>query len=172
MRIARTGRIMITIAWLLALLLLTGVFQGLLDWQRNPNANLDGEITDGGVREVRLARNRSGHYVAGGRINGIPVEFLLDTGATGVSVPGRLAERLGLRRGPPGIAETANGRIRVYRTVLDRVELGPIRLDGVGGSINPSSGVEQILLGMSFLKQLELIQRGDTLTLRQYPAGQ
>ena len=168
---ARTGRIMIAVAWVLAILLLTGVFQGLLNRQRNPNSAPDGQITEAGVREVRLVRNRGGHYVASGSINGVPVEFLLDTGATAVSVPGRLADRIGLKRGVPGYAETANGRITVYRTVLDRVDLGPIRLDQVIGFVNPSAGVDQILLGMSFLKHLELVQRGDTLTLRQYTAN-
>jgi aspartyl protease family protein len=163
---------MIAVAWILALLLLTGVFERLLNRQRNPNASPVGAVSESGTREVRLVRNRSGHYVAIGRINGVHVEFLLDTGATAVSIPGSIADRIGLRRGAPGFADTANGRITVYRTVLDRVELGPVALDRVTGFVNPSSEVDQVLLGMSFLKHVELVQRGDTLTIRQLSSPQ
>ncbi len=169
---SRMGRVMIVVAWILALGLLTGLFQQLLDRQSNPNAGLQGGVTDGGVREVRLERSRSGHYLAPGYINGVPVEFLLDTGATGVSVAADLADRIGLRRGAAGYAETANGRIRVYRTQLDEVVLGSIRMTNVSGFVNPGGASGQVLLGMSFLKHLELVQRGNTLTLRQHSAAQ
>lgn len=153
-------------AWLIALGLLTWFFSGALEEQRNPNQQVTTMArVDGG--EVVLLRNRFGHYVATGRINGHPVELMLDTGASDVSVPAGLAAALGLERGARALYRTANGTITAYRTVLDRVELGGIVLENVRASINPAMPGDQVLLGMSFLKQLELTQRGNTLTLRQ-----
>ena len=151
----------------MAALLLTWMFSGLLDRQRNPNTSVQSSVGPAGEKRVALERNRFGHYVTSGKINGKSVEFLLDTGATVVSVPERIALELGLERGPARVARTANGRIVTYATMLDSVEIGDIRLTGVGASINPHTAAGEILLGMTFLKQLELVQRGNTLTLKQ-----
>ena len=160
---------MIAAAWVILLGLLTLLFSDWLETQQNPNREVQGRVLEGGVREVVLQRNRSGHYVAIGRINGQPVRFLLDTGATTVSVPAGLAGTLSLRRGPPQLAQTANGVVTTYATRLENVELGELSVDNVRASINPGMHGNDVLLGMSFLKQLEFTQRGDTLTLRQYP---
>lgn len=163
----RLGRAMVYAAWLLVLGLLTLFFNDRVERQRNPNRILTSTQSANAV-EVTLERNRYGHYNATGAINGQPVEFMLDTGATLVSVPAGLADRLGLKRGAPGVSETANGRVTTYATRLAHLTLGGIELDDVRASINPGMQGEEILLGMSVLKHLEFTQRGDTLTLRQY----
>ncbi|MBV0933173.1 retropepsin-like aspartic protease family protein [Marinobacterium weihaiense] len=150
--------------WIVLLALLTFYFNDFVGEQRNPNRHLN--LTDSGSGEVVLARNRAGHYVAPGRINGEPVTFLLDTGATRVSVPESLADRLGLRRGAEQRTLTANGMISVYATRLDSVKLGGIELRDVAASINPFMPEETVLLGMSFMQHLELQQRDGELTLR------
>lgn len=165
---ARTGRGMIVVAWLLALGLLTLFFNHFLEGRRNPNQQVRTVVTQEGVPEVTLKRSRSGHYVATGRINGRRAEFLLDTGATLVAISERMARNLGLPRGAPMAASTANGTVTAYRTTLDRVSLGGIELRNVRASIMPGMDGVEVLLGMSFLKQLELIQRGEILILRQY----
>jgi aspartyl protease family protein len=162
----RIGKGMIVAAWILALTLLTFLFSGFLDRQRNPNQQLVSRISEDGIPEVALKRNRYGHYLATGHINGQPVRFLLDTGASDVVIPGPLAEQLKLRRGLPVAYQTANGTITGYRTLLDSVGLGPLHLKQVPASINPYFQSDDILLGMSVLKHLEFTQRGDTLTLR------
>jgi aspartyl protease family protein len=167
----RLGKGFIWGAWILVLALLTWFFNGVLEHQRNPNQHLDTQILADGVRELTLEGNRFGHYVATGAINGRPVQFLLDTGATDVSIPGDLADSLGLRRGPARYYETANGTITAYATVLDRLSLGGIELTGVRASINPAYRADQVLLGMSALRRLEFTQRGDTLILRQHPGS-
>jgi aspartyl protease family protein len=163
----RLGKGMWVVMWLLVLGLLTLVFDSVLEKQRNPNARPE-SYTDGPLREVVLKRNRYGHYVATGTINGSPVEFLLDTGATAVSVPASEASRLGLKEGARIQFETANGSAYGYLTELDSVSLGQIRIDDVRASINPGIEGDSVLLGMTFLKHLEFTQRGDTLILRQY----
>jgi len=163
----RVGKLMVYVAWILAALLLTWLFSGLLDRQRNPNMQVQSSIGAEDQREVILKRNRFGHYVASGEINGQDVVFLLDTGATVVSVPIAIARRLGLKSGARRTVETANGRISTYATILDSVKIGNIELNKVAASINPRSDSRQVLLGMTFLKYLEFMQRGDTLTIRQ-----
>ncbi len=160
---------MIAAAWVVFLGLLTLFFGDWLETQHNPNREVQGQVLESGVREVVLQRNRGGHYVATGRINGRPVRFLLDTGATTVSVPAGLARHLDLERGAPQLARTANGVVTTYATRLHSVELGEIEVNSVRANINPGMRGEEILLGMSFLKQLEFTQRGNTLTIRQYP---
>lgn len=165
----RVGRSMLIAGWILGLLLLAYLFNGLLEHQRNPNRTLNTTTTESGTREVVLQRNRSGHYLATGNINDQLVEFMLDTGASDVSVPEALARKLGLRRGTPQVYTTANGTITAYQTRLSTLRLGDIVLHDVRASINPYMDDDTILLGMSFLKHLEFTQRGDTLIIRQYP---
>jgi aspartyl protease family protein len=95
------------------------------------------------------------------------VTFLLDTGATDVAIPEDLADRLRLERRGGGISQTANGPVAVWQTMLDTVTLGAISLSDVRASILPSMrGTEKVLLGMSFLKQLEFTQRDGQLILQ------
>lgn len=161
----RLGGRMVTVAWLILLGMLTWFFNDYLNQQHNPNENVL-SYQNAGVTEVVLERNRYGHYVASGKINGVPVTFILDTGATMVSVPGELAKKLSLEQGPVMHVNTANGVIPVHSTILDEVELGDIVLTGVRANINPYME-DEILLGMSFLKQLDFSQQGEQLTLRQ-----
>ncbi len=163
------GGVMIVAAWVLVLGILTAYFSGWLDQRDNPNQMVAGATTADGVREVLLKQNRWGHYVATGKINGIPVRFLLDTGATNVSVPERVAKKLKLKAGHPQTVETANGSITTFFTLLDQVNLGTIQLNDVRAHINPYMDSDEVLLGMSFLRHLELVQRDGNLTLRQYP---
>lgn len=163
--------VMIVAAWLLLLGILTAYFSGWLERRENPNQLVAGATSVDGVREVLLEQNRWGHYVVTGKINGHPVKFLLDTGATNVSVPERVATKLGLEAGHQQTVETANGAITTFFTRLDQVDLGTIQLSHVRAHINPHMDSDEVLLGMSFLRHLELIQRDGRLTLRQYPGG-
>ena len=164
----RIGKVMIYLAWLILLALLTLFFQQWLEKQDNPNQDLASYTSAEGVREVVLRRNRSGHYISPGLINGRKVRFLLDTGASYVSIPAGVAERLGLEYGPPLRSQTANGIVTVYATVAAQVALGSIVRHNVRATINPQMQDDTVLLGMSFMKDLELIQKGERLTLRQY----
>ncbi len=162
------GKGMIIGAWVLLLLLLTSLFQGLLEEKQNPNRNPVGGVGTDGVREVVLQRNSQGHYVADGSINGYPVVFLVDTGATHVAISEALANRLGLERTGGAFSRTANGVVAVWQSVLAQVSLGVIGMQRVRASVLPDmQPANHVLLGMSFLKHLELIQKDGNLTLRQ-----
>ncbi len=163
----RMGRIMVYTAWMLVLALLTLFFSDLLEQQHNPNRGLIAKSDGKPVTQVVLQRNRAGHYVANGRINGKVVRFLVDTGATDVAIPAALAQRLNLKKGRKGISRTANGDTITYRTVLDSVDLGGLIQYDVRASILPGMMGDEVLLGMSYLKHLEIIQRGGELKLRR-----
>jgi len=75
---------------------------------------------------------------------------------------------LQLRAGPAFSVSTANGIATAYMTRLDELKMGEIRLTDIKASLNPGLPDDAILLGMNVLKNLELVQRGDTLIIRQY----
>lgn len=116
---------------------------------------------------VVLYSDANGHYSSSGTINGIPVEFLLDTGATMVSVPTHIAQNIGLLQEELVRINTANGVISAFSTVLESISLGPITLHEIAATIYNDPHTDRVLLGMSFLKELEFIQRDNILTLRQ-----
>jgi aspartyl protease family protein len=163
----RIGKGMVVGAWVGLLIFLTLFFSSYLERQNNPNSNPETAVIDS-VKEVALKRNRSGHYVASGMINGKEVTFLLDTGATDVAISDDLATALQLHRGAYVTSQTANGVVTARKTTLAEVSIGDIRIQNVRASILPVLPDDEVLLGMSFLKQLELVQRGNYLLLRQH----
>jgi aspartyl protease family protein len=162
---SKLGQAMIYIAWLLFLAILTFGFSRYLEQQNNPNQNVASTINKN-IIEVRLKQNRYGHYVTTGQINHTAVTFLLDTGATLISIPASLANKLQLKKGYPSQSRTANGTITVYSTRLNSVSIGAIELHNIRASINPHMAGDEVLLGMSFMKHLELIQKGKELILK------
>ena len=165
----RIGTFMVAAMWVVFLILLISYFEDVIDKQTNPNQSLNTQYSNAGVREVELQRNRYGHYVTDGSINGQHVVFMLDTGATGVAVPQHIANDLQLKRGAAIQVLTANGEVTGYTSKLDSVAVDDIELKDVRAIINPRDDSDVILLGMSFLKKIEFTQRGDVLILKQYP---
>ena len=151
--------------WILLLIGLAQIFGDYLDRRNNPNRHLAAfDISEG--NELVLQRNQRGHYLAPGFINGHQVQFLVDTGATSISVPESVAKAAGLEEGRRGLVSTASGVVHVYQTQIEELQLGPIRMRDVRGHINPHMPDNTVLLGMSFMRDLEIIQRDGTLTLR------
>ena len=164
---SRGGKFMLTTAWVLIMFGLYWFFNGWEEKQANPNT---ARVLSQQQGEMTLLRNRAGHYVADGEINGRHVTFLLDTGATWVALSTPLARELGLKRGAAITLQTANGAAVGYQTRLDSVRLGPIEMRDVGALVSDGMDADTVLLGMNFLKRLDLAQSGDRLTLRP-PAG-
>lgn len=157
-----SGKVMLWIAWLLILGGGWWMAQRWMDGQANPNQR----VAVSGNGEVVLERNRQGHYVADGEINGKKVTFMLDTGATSVALSSRLARDLGLKRGAAMQVNTANGVAPAFETRLDSVRLGAIVVHGVSANFSDGMMDDTVLLGMSFLKHLEFTQRENRLILR------
>lgn len=165
----KLGQGMLVASFALGLAALTFLFDGWLAGETNPNRNPSSYQLENGVREVLLERNRQGHYLASGSINSVPVTFLLDTGATDVAISAEVAAQAGLESGSAQQAYTANGAVLTYSTIVNQLQIGNIALHDVRASITPSMSGPVILLGMSALQHVEFSQRGNILTLRQYP---
>ena len=119
-----------------------------------------------GSRSVSLAADGNGHFVTLGSINGATTRFLVDTGASFVSLSGAEARRLGIDylKGERGVMATANGSVAAYRITLDNVKIGDVSVNQVQGSVSEAPmGVA--LLGMSFLNRVEMKREGSTMTL-------
>ena len=164
----KIGKSFVWLAWIVAVALLVYIFQGILDEQYNPNTNLASSINGEGQTEVHLQQNRQGHYLAQGTINERSVTFLLDTGATQVSIPQHLAQTLNLPRYGSYRVQTANGSVNVIETRIEQLTIGNILLTNVAAHINPGMKSNEILLGMSALKRVEFSQKGKQLTLKTY----
>jgi aspartyl protease family protein len=165
----RVGFGMTLLACVLGLALLWYLFDGYVDRRNHPNRNL--EVRAGaGSPELVLYPDPSGHYVLPGSINGHPVTFLLDTGATLVSVPAELGPELGLVPGARQQVYTANGTVTARTTRIDILDIGPFRLRDVRAHLNPGMTDGELLLGMSALRHLEFTRRDGVLILRA-PSG-
>lgn len=122
----------------------------------------------GGRETLRLVADDRGHFSANGRINGVAAQFLVDTGATLVSMGRSDALRMGIdyTKGQRGRSSTANGVVPVWRVRLDSVEVGGMLVHGVDASVHESD-LPVVLLGMSFLGRMEWQRDGDALVLKK-----
>lgn len=122
-----------------------------------------------GPRPAVIARAADGHYWARGEAGGQAVRFLVDTGATTVSLTREDAERLGLRPGPHEFTETvvtAAGPARAARVRLASLSVGTARVEDVTALVL-EDGLHASLLGMSYLGRLQRIEATpETLILR------
>ncbi len=164
--ISRTGSAMTIIAWLIFLAILFAGSDHLISKRNNPNQQVT-TVTNGLQKEVSLQRNAHGHYVSNGTINDHEVVFLLDTGASDIAIPKSVANDIGLKPGYAITIKTANGNTTAYRTKVDSAAIGDIKLYDLNATILTNMHGKEVLLGMNFLKHLELIQKGKTLTIRQ-----
>ncbi|HZZ94637.1 MAG TPA: TIGR02281 family clan AA aspartic protease [Usitatibacter sp.] len=116
---------------------------------------------------VTLPADSRGQFVTGGQVNGAYLRFMVDTGATYVSIPVSEARRLGidLAGARRGATMTANGPVTVYKVNLDSVTVGGVTLYNVEATVHPMPGMDVGLLGMSFLNRMEMRREGETLTL-------
>ena len=117
-------------------------------------------------QSVTLAADPRGHFFSEGSINGNPVRFLVDTGASSVALPAAEAIRLGIdyRRGQQAFSSTAAGVVPIYVVRLDTVKLGAIELNSVEAVVI-ERGLDVALLGMSFLNRVEMKRDGQVMTL-------
>lgn len=161
-KLLKTGRRFAWIAVIGLMIGLTAFYQALT--QRNEG--IVHSERNGSHALVILQRGRNGHYVAEGEINGQPVTFLVDTGATDVAISEKTARAMGLDFGPRIRVMTAAGPVGAWVTRLDRVRLGSLELTNVRATITPGLS-DAALLGMSFLKHFSLRQEGEKLLIER-----
>jgi aspartyl protease family protein len=125
-----------------------------------------GQSTD--IQTVLMADGQ-GHFIVNARINGVPLRGLIDTGATLVMMNAADAQRTGINylQGTRSVAQTANGPTTVYLVTIPHVQVGDIAFSNIAGSVAVDPGAQQApaLIGMSFLRYVEMRRSGNTMTL-------
>ena len=121
----------------------------------------------GGSRVV-LTAGPGGHFTSEGQINGRIVRFMVDTGATAVSMGVAEAERIGLKyqNGDRVQMNTANGVVQGWRMTLDSVRVGDVSVGGVDAVVSPVS-MPYVLLGNSFLNRFQMNRTNDQMVLEK-----
>jgi aspartyl protease family protein len=121
-----------------------------------------------GSGKITLTADGQGHFFTTGSVNGTSVRFLVDTGATMISLGAADARRIGLdpNRGVKGLTNTANGQAVVTKVQLDTVRIGDVSLHNVDALIHQTD-MPMALLGMSFLNRMEMQRDGSTMTLKK-----
>jgi len=119
------------------------------------------------TQSVTLAADSRGHFFVDGQVNGAPVRFLVDTGATWVALSAADAARLAIdyRKGEPNLLSTANGVAAAYKVKLDTLRVGDITANNVDAVVMEGAGPSIALLGMSFLNRMEMKRDGETMVL-------
>jgi aspartyl protease family protein len=122
----------------------------------------------GGSHTVSIQADSGGHFNASGSINGASMRFIVDTGATFVSLGHSDALKAGIdiTKGEPAMMQTANGIVRAWKIRLDTVRVGDVTLRNVEGIVH-GTDMPIALLGMSFLSRMEMHRDGTVLQLRQ-----
>ena len=114
-----------------------------------------------------IAINPAGQYLAQGSINGQPIEFLVDTGATAIAMNTRAARRLGIdfAAGKPGMVSTAGGMVKSYGVMLDTVKVGDIEVKHVRAAVLEGVYPTHVLLGMTFLGKVKIVESAGMMEL-------
>jgi aspartyl protease family protein len=130
------------------------------------------KLASGGVlastaREVVIPAGPGGHFIVAGAINGRAVQFMVDTGATLVSMGQADAERLGIdfRQGQRALSQTANGPVPVYLVTLSSLRIGDVELANVGAAVVPAP-MPGVLLGNSALGRFQMRRENDVMRLQ------
>lgn len=120
-----------------------------------------------GNAKVTLTADGRGHFYAMGSVNGWPIKFMVDTGASSIAISKVQAMAMGLdlKNAQRGGAMTASGYVNTYRVILNTVRIGDITLNLVEASIIDGMPGDAALLGNSFLSRLEMKREGTALTL-------
>ncbi len=119
-------------------------------------------------RQVMIQSNMNGQYLTPGSIDGNEVSFLVDTGANVVAINANAAARLGidyLAEGTETVVTTAGGLIKGYKIMLGSVDVGNITVNNVLAVVIEGAYPSHVLLGMTFLKHVELREAKGVMTL-------
>lgn len=133
-------------------------------------SNLGGAASEGTGSQIVLTAGLGGHFVTSGSINGKAVQFVVDTGASVVSMSEADANRIGLnyKNGRRGIVNTANGQVIAHSASLTVVRIGDVQVYNVEALVLPAH-MPAILLGNSYLTRFQMKRENDRLTLDLRP---
>jgi len=117
---------------------------------------------------ISIPMNNRGMFLTSGSINGVPVNFLVDTGATLVAMSEQTAKKIGLQYqlyGERSVSSTAAGTTRTWLMPLKKISVAGLELTNVPGAVVKKMDFDEVLLGMSFLRQLNMSNNGQIMKL-------
>lgn len=122
----------------------------------------------GGGSRVVLSADSRGHFMTQGAINGRPVTFMLDTGATSIALSADDAQRIGLdySKGQRVMMNTANGVTQAYRLRLQSVRVGDVEVYDIDAVVS-SQSMPFVLLGNSFINRFSMRRDADQMILEK-----
>ncbi len=130
--------------------------------------NVAAQPSGSGPATVTLTADSRGHFITMGNVNGVPIRFLVDTGASLISLGAGDARRAGIdpSKGQKAITNTANGQATVSLVKVNSIRVGDVVLNNVDASVHQQD-MPVALLGMSFLNRMEMQRNGDTMILKK-----
>jgi len=130
--------------------------------------NVASQSSGSGPASATLTADAAGHFLTIGNVNGTTIRFIVDTGASTISIGASDARRIGIdpSKGQMGYSQTANGVTQVSLVKLNSVRVGDIVLNNVDATVHQQD-LPFALLGMSFLNRMEMQRNGETMTLKQ-----
>jgi aspartyl protease family protein len=133
------------------------------------NQSIAGNFKKPDRSNLKIYPDSSGMYYVKGRINGQSTRFLVDTGATFVTMSGNKASSLKIdfRKGTASTAQTASAIVPVWQIRLDSVTIGGIKLTNIDATVIAGSRPVEVLLGNSFLQHTQLQKAGSVLEIRK-----
>lgn len=152
-RVIRTTSTLVLGVVLIAVVLQLSRFDSRLDLAV-PQLGLPEQVVEGG--ETRIPLSPDGHYWLEAQLNGVPANFLVDTGATVTAVSQEVADRAGLAARTGGIPvriTTANGTVNAQISTADTLSFGNVEASGIDIVIAPNLGQTNVL-GMNVLSRL------------------
>lgn len=120
--------------------------------------------------QIVLTAGSGGHFMTQGSINGKAIEFMVDTGATTISLSADDARRIGIKyeNGQKVMSQTANGTRVVHVVRLDRVRIKDVEVYDVEAVVGDAP-MPFALLGNSFLTRFQMKRENDIMTLSKKP---
>jgi aspartyl protease family protein len=156
----QAGRVMFIIAWFFIFVLMFLFFYYYSSGKESSYQMKQGVLT--------IKADENGHYYIDGSINTHPVKFMIDTGASSVAIPKKLAKQMNLSGRYEVSIQTANGEVTGSLTRLNQLSFAEFKLNDVKAVIIPGSGSDDeiVLLGMNVLSKFNLTQKNKQLIIQ------
>lgn len=131
-------------------------------------ASVGGGVTRAAGSRIVIPTGSGGHFITSGFIDGQPVRFMVDTGATSIGMSEAEAKRLNIpyQQGTLSQARTANGTVNMWQVKLSIVRIGDVEVRDVDASVVPAN-MPYILLGNSFLSRFSMRKEADVMVLER-----
>jgi aspartyl protease family protein len=160
----RLGGIFLIIGWIVALSLVAFLVHENMYSTKPPSF-----IATNSGKQLTISRDYDSHFRITGTINGVPVTFLIDTGATSIAISEHVAAEAGLKKKGEVTTETANGTGVGYLTHIAELQINQIEFKDIAAVIVPNLGSNEALLGMNVLSKFN-IQQTDSAMVLTVPA--